>query len=466
MNSIIARDPVIKLNSVLYRLIGVIVAFLACGSSLLSKFVPGSLRLLVVFAVVILLISVMFRLHIPTNNARYLFLMLMMILLMLIRGSWPFSEAMMFSTGIVLCAFSFRRGAWIETALDFMEFFYLIYAVATIFMFFNADIYKAYANFAFPVYSASLIRTYSLGCMPGLAHHYSTNAMLISVGIILACSRFFSTLQIGLNKKKKKAERYFQLLLIGVFAIALLMTGKRGHIVFVAAAILVIYYSSDINKGSKKRITKIFLFVSCLIIIMTIVFMMVPSLSVFLQRFETSVERGDLGNGRSFLWNLAFSAFKNNPVFGIGWNQYSSTLSESLHMRREMNHVHNVYLQLLCETGVFGFVIFMLWFIIIFVLTIRNYKKINYYYPPEYIQANYQLKFSLGFQVFFLMYSLTGNPLYDEEMYIPYFICCAITLYYSRRMKDYLIEKRIEEESNREKILFDDSDIEMPDWIK
>ena len=36
--------------------------------------------------------------------------------------------------------------------------------------------------------------------------------------------------------------------------------------------------------------------------------------------------------------------------------------------------------------------------------------------------------FSVSMQVFFLLYGFTGNPLYDKEMYFPYYIACAVYL--------------------------------------
>ena len=134
-------------------------------------------------------------------------------------------------------------------------------------------------------------------------------------------------------------------------------------------------------------------------------------------------------------------------------------------MKREMNHVHNVYLQLLCETGIIGFTFYMTWFISILWLSIKSYRRINFYKTSEFESANFHLKFAIGYQVFFLLYCMTGNPLYTEEMFIPYFICCSIALYYNRRLKVYLVEKRLEEERLKEKKLFEQY-LNIPKWIR
>ena len=41
------------------------------------------------------------------------------------------------------------------------------------------------------------------------------------------------------------------------------------------------------------------------------------------------------------------------------------------------------------------------------------------------------MNFSLAMQIFFLLYGFTGNPLYDREMFVPYFIACAISVNYA-----------------------------------
>ena len=52
--------------------------------------------------------------------------------------------------------------------------------------------------------------------------------------------------------------------------------------------------------------------------------------------------------------------------------------------------------------------------------------------PEYYTNIDYFLMyFSLAMQIFFIFYGLSGNHLYDREMFVPYFIACAISVNYA-----------------------------------
>ena len=70
--------------------------------------------------------------------------------------------------------------------------------------------------------------------------------------------------------------------------------------------------------------------------------------------------------------------------------------------------LHNVYLQILFDHGLIGLALYGSFFII----NIRNAIKKRYF-------------FSMCLQIVFLVYCITGNPLYDYYFFIPYllFVC-------------------------------------------
>lgn len=126
---------------------------------------------------------------------------------------------------------------------------------------------------------------------------------------------------------------------------------------------------------------------------------------------------------------MAIEAFKNNPILGIGWGNFRALTYGKLKWA-EQAHVHNTYLQLLAETGIIGFCIYMCWFIYMFKMVIKEFTYMKKHRKDDSL---FLMIFSLGYQTFFYMYCMTGNPLYDFETYIPYYIACAIAIYYHER---------------------------------
>ena len=90
---------------------------------------------------------------------------------------------------------------------------------------------------------------------------------------------------------------------------------------------------------------------------------------------------------------------------------------------------------LLCETGILGFGIYLTWFISFLLRTWSLLLKCRK--QQIYLNSNFQtlLVVSLAIQLFFLLYGITGNPLYDKEMFVPYFLACAITWNIERTLK-------------------------------
>ena len=84
---------------------------------------------------------------------------------------------------------------------------------------------------------------------------------------------------------------------------------------------------------------------------------------------------------------------------------------------------HNVYIQVLCEMGIIGFVLYIGAIILLLKYTI---KALKYFSKTQDYQYKYAAMLSFCFQIFYLLYSLSGNCLYDMTFYL-YIIAMAIT---------------------------------------
>lgn len=130
----------------------------------------------------------------------------------------------------------------------------------------------------------------------------------------------------------------------------------------------------------------------------------------------TKVEKpsaDQLTSGRMGLWKTALELFKENPVFGIGWEQF-------------MNHntyehdVHNTYLQWLCESGMVGFVLLMTPTMFMYAMTFKRtirYRRKNRSVSYAVKQMNFV---SLGMQTFLLAVNLI-DPAYYHLNYFCFY---------------------------------------------
>ena len=206
-----------------------------------------------------------------------------------------------------------------------------------------------------------------------------------------------------------------------LLAVGLLLTGKRGPALFFVVALVAVYLTEGTFQKNLFRIVKILL-----ILLAGYVFLFLMAKITHIQGIERIYETinqiiltGDLEDvGRKQLWDQAIVYFRQSPIFGIGWNNY-----KNLFIRRS-THVHCIYLQLLAETGVVGFTVFVSFFAFSLVRTVKRALKAR---RAERTLENCWYQYSLFIQVFFLLYGITGNPLYDSCEVILYMFAIGIS---------------------------------------
>jgi O-antigen ligase len=116
----------------------------------------------------------------------------------------------------------------------------------------------------------------------------------------------------------------------------------------------------------------------------------------------------DFSSGRGYLWNETLAVFYNQPFSGQGL----------LTMRIQLGlDTHNVFIQLLAETGLLGFSSFLLFVLSNLIISIKKIFR-----NPNYI--GFQMSFF--FQAFFICYCFTGNPIYNLNLFLVYMIFASI----------------------------------------
>jgi len=209
-----------------------------------------------------------------------------------------------------------------------------------------------------------------------------------------------------------------------VFALtALFMTGKRAFALIVIFSLIWLYLAS-VERGKWLKLLKLSIAglgsVGALYMTVQPVRELVSRLGLLL------LDTGTATSGRNVLWALALDIFQSNPLVGVGFANfvvYSDAISAAPWFG--LFHVHNIYLQLLAETGVVGFALMTgllgtalvcSWWL--YRLSLRSEEPV-----PRYVMIC-----SVALQAWFIMYGFTGNGLYGWHELFVYISAVAMMI--------------------------------------
>lgn len=234
-----------------------------------------------------------------------------------------------------------------------------------------------------------------------------------------------------IQEKKTGAVAWVILLL---FLLAAVMIRKRGFvfdlIISVLAFRIMLIRKNDLKTLSVNRSLKRMLFLLLAVIAAIVLYYRLrivrESVDSLLNRFFMEDETL---SGRTVLYRLAFSLYRDSGRYltGIGWGNYRLQTVGVFFSKSDLTYaVHNVYLQLLCETGILGLSAFLIAVIRTLVYGITKYRRAREETPnrPEV----YVIGLGVFLQFFFLAYCMSGNPLYDYNFLITYFGGILLTL--------------------------------------
>lgn len=205
-----------------------------------------------------------------------------------------------------------NQDSWHKLIMPIIWFWVAIHTIVTLLEYAVPGFYMSQIFPLMPSYAEMHLRSvFKLGYMPGLAVHYSTNGMYLAVGLIIS----------GISLLFSKVHKRIGAIVFIVTAVALLLTGKRGLIIFPAAALVMVYYLYNSDKPLS-RLGKIIVLAIAVIVLFTIGSTFIPSLSNFINRFVETSEAGDVSLGRLEQSALALNVFSHNWLFGTGWDSF------------------------------------------------------------------------------------------------------------------------------------------------
>ncbi len=189
------------------------------------------------------------------------------------------------------------------------------------------------------------------------------------LGLKLAISILVLLVIVRENRLNLNRFRYLFYLIIPIMFIFMVKTGSR--VAFISLILGLITYF--LLQGKNITINKILKIVPIFVIAL-IIWQFILKNSVLLSRLFSTVNEGDL-SGRDIRWLASIDLISKNQLFGQGETGYSKNIEPLLGF---YSSPHNVFIEILCYTGVVGLIIFS-----IFLLRVIVSAAKSYYYKNE-----------------------------------------------------------------------------------
>ncbi|GAB2538000.1 O-antigen ligase family protein [Gracilibacillus alcaliphilus] len=313
-----------------------------------------------------------------------------------------------------------------KSSANLIKWFSIVIALSVIFSYIFPSLYER-------LFLSTLISGYADNIKELMAQGYYTgftSQVAYSAGYIInGIGLMFCIWLVNKNTKNKGLN----VILFFLLVFALLLTQKRAHLLFTFISIVIVYlqFSTHYIEKFKKSINLIIIGVISSLVIIPLLLLTSVGETLFFRLSMTiqnlSLDQ-DISSGRLDLWHLAWQLFLNNPLLGVGWGNFSSHVVGTVTVETEMQ-THNIYLQILSETGIFSALVIFLPMFITYIKTFKFARIISLKQNSFSIEAKIGILYSLFCQTFFLLYGLTGNPIYDFSYFSIYLI--SVGLFYS-----------------------------------
>jgi len=190
---------------------------------------------------------------------------------------------------------------------------------------------------------------------------------------------FAFALNLGLNPKNNLLTWIFRVCAVIIFTGIILSFTRAAWL----GAMFLIVFSFWFTLLKKFSVKNIFILLMIIFIFCLIIYLLVLN-TYILTHFFTIYDISNLSNlERLNRWAAAIKMFKDSPIFGVGYDTYIS----NYYYYRDFNYstllssafmgVHSEFLKVLSETGLLGFISFILLLSIFFREGFKVYNKIN-----------------------------------------------------------------------------------------
>ena len=229
-----------------------------------------------------------------------------------------------------------------------------------------------------------LLQNYSID-LTGLAYYYKISGTFGAPTLFIAMITQAIPAALAVYYLKDKAfYKNFSLTVLALIILVLPLTHNRAS--WLAAAIgtavfFILKHHQIIKKWiNHNPIKKAGLFIAPFIILLSLI------TALYFIRPASA-------DSRLLIWRISYNMFKDNPVTGIGFGNYShkymdyqadffkdeGNVEKYSMIAGNVNHAHNEFIQLLVETGIIGFALFLaiIFYIYYHSLSLLFSKKLN-----------------------------------------------------------------------------------------
>ncbi len=153
--------------------------------------------------------------------------------------------------------------------------------------------------------------------------------------------------------------------------------------------------------------------------------------NIFAERLKSIVDTNEVSNkGRVYIWKESIRSISEQPLLGVGINNFPVVLKENLTASKAGASAHNIYLNVASEIGIFGLFVFLL-----MIYQIIKQAWILFLQNKENIYGIFALALILIIS-WIAGYTMTDVAITDERAFLMLMILLGVLFSFSKQ-KEY-----------------------------